>query len=98
MAKYLYRSCPRCNGYVGIVLPEPARNAPVQAVNGHCLRCGWRLSWIVIRGGLNELSCPCLSRSPLSQVRSAESSAGSDSPISEYDYLKFHRLRGSTGL
>jgi hypothetical protein len=50
MAKYLCRSCPRCNGYVGIVLGEPGRNSPLQAVNGHCLRCGYRLAWIVIRG------------------------------------------------
>ena len=34
----------------GIVLREPARNMPVQAVNGHCLKCDYRLAWIVIRG------------------------------------------------
>ena len=50
MARYLRRSCPRCNGYLGIVLREPARNMPVQAVNGHCASCGHRISWIVIRG------------------------------------------------
>jgi len=50
MAKYLYRSCPRCNGYLGIVMREPGRNMPLQAVNGHCLGCGYRLAWIVIRG------------------------------------------------
>jgi hypothetical protein len=43
-------TCPRCNGYVGIVLHEPGRNTPLQAVNGHCLGCGYRLAWIVIRG------------------------------------------------
>jgi hypothetical protein len=44
MAKYPSRSCPRCNGYVGIVLREPGRNTPLQAVNGKCLGCviGWR--------------------------------------------------------
>ena len=51
MVRYLYRSCPRCNGYLGIVLREPGRNVPLQAVNGHCLGCGYRMSWIVIRGG-----------------------------------------------
>ncbi len=50
MAKYLSRNCPRCNGYVGIVLREPGRNTQLQAVNGHCLGCGYRLAWIVIRG------------------------------------------------
>jgi hypothetical protein len=51
MAKYLQRSCPSCNGYVGIALGEPGRNTPLQAVNGQCLECGYRLAWIVIRGG-----------------------------------------------
>jgi hypothetical protein len=50
MAKYLYRSCPRCNGYLGIVLREPGRSTPLQPVNGQCLGCGYRLAWIVIRG------------------------------------------------
>jgi hypothetical protein len=44
----LCRSCPRCNGYLWIVLREPGRNTPLQAVNG--LGCGYRLAWIVIRG------------------------------------------------
>jgi hypothetical protein len=44
------RSCPRCNGYVGIVLPEPGRNTSLQAVNGRCLQYSYRLAWIVIRG------------------------------------------------
>jgi hypothetical protein len=50
MATYLSRPCPRCNGYLGIVLREPGCNTPVRAVNGHCLKCGHRLAWIVIRG------------------------------------------------
>ena len=29
---------------------DPGRNVPLQAVNGHCLGCGYRMSWIVIRG------------------------------------------------
>jgi C4-type Zn-finger protein len=50
MATYLTRPCPRCNGYLGIVLREPGRNTPVRAVNGHCLKCGYRMAWIVIKG------------------------------------------------
>src|SRR5258705_7197315 len=50
MVKYLCRTCPRSNGYLGIVLRETGRNVPLQAVNGHCLGCGYRLAWIVIRG------------------------------------------------
>ena len=41
---------PEYNGYVGIVMPEPGRNTRLQAVNGKCLGCGYRLAWIVIRG------------------------------------------------
>src|SRR5262249_39270099 len=37
MAKYLARSCPRCNDYLGIVMRKPIRNSPVQAINGRCL-------------------------------------------------------------
>jgi len=44
MARYLARACPRCNGYVGIVIREPGRNVPLQAVNGRCGRfpIAWR--------------------------------------------------------
>ena len=47
MAKYLARSYSRCNGSVGIIMRVPGRNVPLQAVNGHCLDCGYRMSWIV---------------------------------------------------
>jgi hypothetical protein len=30
MAKYLQRSCPKCDGYLGIVVPEPKAKLPVQ--------------------------------------------------------------------
>jgi C4-type Zn-finger protein len=50
MAKYQYRSCPRCKGYLWIVLPEAKHNTRLQAVNGKCLVCSYRLAWIVIRG------------------------------------------------
>jgi hypothetical protein len=50
MARYLARSCPQWNGYLGIVLREPGHNVPVRAVNGHCLKCDYRLAWIVIKG------------------------------------------------
>ncbi len=49
MVRYLCRSCPRCNGYVGIIVREPGQNVPLQAVNGHCVRCGYRMAWIVIQ-------------------------------------------------
>jgi hypothetical protein len=33
MAKYLQRSYPNCNGYLGIVVPERKAKVPVQAIN-----------------------------------------------------------------
>jgi hypothetical protein len=35
MAKYLQRSCPKCSGYLGIVVPERKGKMPVQAINFH---------------------------------------------------------------
>jgi len=50
MAKYLARTCPKCNDYLGIVVPKPTPKATVSAINGQCLRCGYRLAWILIVG------------------------------------------------
>jgi hypothetical protein len=50
MAKYLKRSCPKCGDYLGIVVPERKPEVPVQAINGHCFKCGYRLAWILIAG------------------------------------------------
>ena len=33
MAKYLQRSCPKCNGYLGIVAPYRKAKMTVQAIN-----------------------------------------------------------------
>src|SRR6266403_5898171 len=49
MAKYLKRSCPKCNGYLGIVVPERKAKMPVQAINGRCLKCDYRLAWFLVR-------------------------------------------------
>jgi hypothetical protein len=41
MAKYLQRSCPKCNGYLGIVVPERKAKMPVQTImdtDGSCLK------------------------------------------------------------
>jgi C4-type Zn-finger protein len=55
MAKYLARSCPRCDGYLGIVLPEPRRNIRLQAINGRCAECGYRMAWVLVRGRKSAL-------------------------------------------
>ncbi len=50
MLKYLYRTCPKCKDYLGVVVPdppEPVREIPIDA---HCLRCGFKLLWKVVLG------------------------------------------------
>ncbi len=50
MAKYLYRTCPKCNDYVGVVdtnPPEPMREIPIDA---HCVVCGFKLGWRLVLG------------------------------------------------
>jgi hypothetical protein len=44
MAKHFFRSCPRCNDYLWVILPHPESNKRVQALNGQCLGCGYRTS------------------------------------------------------
>src|SRR5262245_56431959 len=48
MDRYLTRVCLRCGGHVSIYLNQPEQGTPFQAVNGHCVRCAYRLAWIVI--------------------------------------------------
>jgi hypothetical protein len=42
-------NAPVPNGYLGIVVPEQKAKKPVQAINGRCLKCGYRLAWGFIR-------------------------------------------------
>ncbi len=51
MTKYLYRTCPKCKDYLGVVVrdpPEPMREVPIDA---HCVVCGFKLDWKVVLGG-----------------------------------------------
>jgi hypothetical protein len=50
MTKYLARPCPRCNGYLGVVLREPERHTALRTIRGHCFRCHHRLAWTLIKG------------------------------------------------
>src|SRR5215470_2665225 len=50
MSKQVVRSCPKCKGELQIVLLDRQRKAPVSAINGRCVKCGYRLAWILIRG------------------------------------------------
>ncbi len=51
MLKYLYRDCPKCGDYLGVVVPdppEPEREVPIDA---HCVVCGFKLGWSLVLGG-----------------------------------------------
>ena len=50
MLKYLYRTCPKCKDYMGVVVPdspEPEREVPIDA---HCVVCGFNLRWKLVLG------------------------------------------------
>ncbi len=51
MTKYLYRTCPKCKDYLGVVVrdpPGPMREIPIDA---HCVVCGFELGWKLVLGG-----------------------------------------------
>ena len=50
MAKYLYRTCPKCKDYLGVVVPEPPEPVTEVPIDARCLRCGFKLAWKVIKG------------------------------------------------
>lgn len=50
MARYLYRSCPECGDYLGVVIPEPPEPVREVLVEATCMRCGYRLDWSVSYG------------------------------------------------
>jgi ssDNA-binding Zn-finger/Zn-ribbon topoisomerase 1 len=47
MARYFARSCPKCNGYLGIVLPDKGKLV-VQAINDRCVEMRLRTGVAVI--------------------------------------------------
>ncbi len=50
MARYLYRTCPKCKDYLGVVVPEPPEPVREVPIDAHCLRCGFKLLWKVVVG------------------------------------------------
>jgi RNase P subunit RPR2 len=50
MARKIARICPRCNGYLGVVLGERSRKSMTQSVNGSCLVCSHKLAWTLVHG------------------------------------------------
>ena len=60
MAKYLAHTCPRCNDYLGVVVPEPPEPVTEVPIDARCLRCGFQLAWKVVTGGKSIVALLCL--------------------------------------
>ena len=43
MAKYLARICPKCDDYLGVVVPEPPEPVEEIPIDATCLSCGYKL-------------------------------------------------------
>ena len=89
MAKYLARSCPRCAGYLGIVVREPGRNIRLQAINGRCAECGYRLAWLLVRGRTVALGVGAapFTTLRLSMLRPGRKKAARNAPKCHYSSL-----------
>ena len=54
MTRYLARACPDCKGYVDVMMPKPRRDISLGAVKGKCVKCNYRMSWIIVSGGKKD--------------------------------------------
>ncbi len=50
MLKYLYRTCPKCGDYLGVVVPDPPESKREVPIDAHCVVCGFKLGWKVVLG------------------------------------------------
>jgi len=50
MLKYLYRDCPKCGDYLGVVVPDPPESKREVPIDAYCCRCGFKLGWKVVLG------------------------------------------------
>ena len=50
MARRLARICPRCNGYLGVVVDKPKAQSTSQSITGSCVVCSHKLRWTLFSG------------------------------------------------
>ncbi len=50
MARYLYRTCPKCGDYLGVVVPQPKEPVQEIPIDATCLRCGYKMLLKVVLG------------------------------------------------
>ncbi len=51
MTKYLYRTCPKCKDYLGVVVRDPPGPKREISIDAYCVVCGFKLGWKVVLGG-----------------------------------------------
>ncbi len=51
MTKYLYRTCPKCKDYLGVVVRDPPGPKREITIDAYCVVCGFKLDWKVVLGG-----------------------------------------------
>ncbi len=51
MTKYLYRTCPKCKDYLGVVVRDPPGPKSEIPIDAYCCRCGFKLLGKVVLGG-----------------------------------------------
>ncbi len=50
MTKYLYRDCPKCGDYLGVVVRDPPGPKSEIPIDAHCVVCGFKLGWRLVLG------------------------------------------------
>ena len=50
MVKYLYRTCPKCKDYLGVVVRDPPEQKREVPIDVHCVMCGFKLGWKLVLG------------------------------------------------
>ncbi len=50
MTKYLYRTCPKCKDYLGVVVRDPPGPKSEITIDDYCVVCGFKLLWKVVVG------------------------------------------------
>ena len=50
MVKYLYRTCPRCKDYLGVIVRDPPESKREVPIDAHCVVCGFKLGWRLVLG------------------------------------------------
>ena len=50
MTKYLYRTCPKCKDYLGVVVTDPPESKREVPIDAHCVVCGFKLGWRLVLG------------------------------------------------